>query len=113
LEPDIGDHIEQLRDAGVPGVVIVPIGFVSDHLEVVYDLDIEALDRARELALPAARAATAGPDKRFISMVRELLLERTEGAPQARLGDPALAAGTCKSGCCRGQSVQAIPAAPK
>jgi ferrochelatase len=102
LEPDIGDYLEQLRAAGVPSVVIVPIGFVSDHLEVVYDLDIEALDRARELGLPAVRAATAGTDKRFVSMIRELLLERIEGAPEARLGAPALAAGTCTPGCCQG-----------
>ena len=58
LEPDVNDHLTQLAADGVPGVVLVPVGFVSDHMEVVYDLDTEALETARELQLPAVRAAT-------------------------------------------------------
>ena len=60
LEPDVNDHLRALHDRGVPGVVMVPIGFVSDHMEVIYDLDTEAMATAEELGLPARRAATAG-----------------------------------------------------
>ena len=60
LEPDVNDHLEELAATGAPAVVLVPIGFVSDHMEVVYDLDTEALRRPRELGLPLARAATVG-----------------------------------------------------
>ena len=76
LEPDINDHLTELAAKGAGGVVMVPIGFVSDHMEVVYDLDTEALATARELGLPATRAATAGDDQRFVAVVRDLLLER-------------------------------------
>jgi ferrochelatase len=76
LEPDVNDHLEALATDGVPGVVLVPAGFVSDHMEVVYDLDTEALATAERLGLPARRAATAGTDPRFVAMVRDLLLER-------------------------------------
>ena len=57
-------------------MVIVPIGFVSDHMEVIYDLDTEALATAAELDLPAVRAATPGVDPRFVALVRDLLVER-------------------------------------
>ena len=76
LEPDVNDHLEALAKDGVPAVVLVPAGFVSDHMEVVYDLDTEALATAERLGLPARRAATAGTDPRFVAMVRDLLLER-------------------------------------
>ncbi len=76
LEPDVNDHLRTLSDKGVPGVVVIPIGFVSDHMEVIYDLDTEARATAEELGLPFARAATAGVDPRFVAMVRDLLLER-------------------------------------
>ena len=64
LEPDVNDHLETLAAAGVPGVVLVPIGFVSDHMEVVYDLDTEALATAERLGLTAVRAATPGATTR-------------------------------------------------
>ncbi|PZG12973.1 ferrochelatase [Nonomuraea aridisoli] len=72
LEPDVCDH---LRKVGAPSVVLVPIGFVSDHMEVVYDLDTEARQVAAELGLPMERAATAGTHPRFVQMVRELMDE--------------------------------------
>ncbi|WP_434582110.1 ferrochelatase [Carbonactinospora thermoautotrophica] len=87
LEPDICDHLDALRSAGAAAVVIVPIGFVSDHLEVRYDLDTEALDHAAKLGLAATRAATVGVDPRFVAMIRELVLERAaaeRGQPVAR-----------------------------
>jgi ferrochelatase len=106
LEPDISDHLGELASGGVPAAVIVPIGFVSDHLEVIYDLDTEAMERAKEVGLPTVRAATAGTDPRFVGMVRELLCERTQGAAPRRLGDETLSRGTCSPDCCR---VRATP----
>jgi len=79
LEPDVNDHLHALARHGHPGVVVVPIGFVSDHMEVVYDLDTEAASTAEKLGLPFARAGTAGLDPRFVAMVRDLLLERAAG----------------------------------
>ncbi|WP_460798751.1 ferrochelatase [Nocardioides pacificus] len=76
LEPDVNDHLRELSAAGTGGVVMAPIGFVSDHMEVIYDLDTEAMATAEELSMPAVRAATAGTDARFVATVRELLLER-------------------------------------
>ena len=83
LEPDIVDHIDALHAAGVTDVVVSPVGFVSDHVEVVWDLDNEARERAAELGMGFARAATAGPDPRFADMVVELIDEhRHDGAPR-------------------------------
>lgn len=76
LEPDICDHLEELHGAGAPAAVMVPIGFVSDHMEVKYDLDTEAAAKAEELGLPVARASTVGADPRFAAAVRDLVLER-------------------------------------
>jgi ferrochelatase len=76
LEPDVNDHLRRLAKERAAGAVLVPIGFVSDHMEVVYDLDTEALATAADLGLPAVRAATPGVDPRFVAMVRDLLVER-------------------------------------
>ncbi|GAB2447110.1 ferrochelatase [Nocardioides hungaricus] len=105
LEPDVNDHLEALHADGVPGVVLVPIGFVSDHMEVVYDLDTEALATARRLGLPATRAATAGVDPRFVAAVRDLLLERAavergEEAARASVGAHPPCWDRCPAGCC-------------
>ncbi|GII54491.1 ferrochelatase [Planotetraspora thailandica] len=75
LEPDICDHLERLHDDGVRAVVTVPIGFVSDHMEVIYDLDVEAAAMAEKLGMAFTRASTAGTHPRFVSMVSELLAE--------------------------------------
>ncbi|MGZ4581244.1 MAG: ferrochelatase, partial [Nocardioidaceae bacterium] len=77
LEPDVNDRIEELAREAVGGVVVVPIGFVSDHMEVIYDLDTEAAATAEKVGVEFARAATAGVDPRFVRMVRDLLLERS------------------------------------
>jgi len=76
LEPDINDHLRQLAAEGVSSVAVVPIGFVSDHMEVVFDLDTEAAQTAAELGLSYVRVATPGVHPAFIAMVRDLLLER-------------------------------------
>ncbi|MEU7694747.1 ferrochelatase [Microbispora hainanensis] len=88
LEPDVCDHLEALHAEGVPSAVLVPIGFVSDHMEVVYDLDVEAAATAEKLGMALTRASTAGTHPRFVSMVSELLAE-PEPAPCAATCCPA------------------------
>ncbi len=102
LEPDISDHLDELGADGADGVVIVPIGFVSDHMEVVWDLDTVALDHAREIGLPAVRAGTVGADPRFVSMVRELVLERVgvTSTPPRALSPLGPSYDVCPVGCC-------------
>ncbi|WP_067458345.1 ferrochelatase [Actinomadura macra] len=75
LEPQIDDHLQKLHGDGVRAVAAVPIGFVSDHMEVKYDLDVEAAGRAEELGIAFARAATPGADPRFAALPRELLAD--------------------------------------
>lgn len=91
LEPDVGDRIRELAEQGVAGVLVVPIGFVSDHMEVVHDLDTEAAEIAAEAGLSFARAATAGTHPRFIDAVLELLDGPAKDCPVgccANLRDP-------------------------
>ena len=100
LEPDISDHLDVVAARGVPGAVIVPIGFVSDHMEVVWDLDMVALGHAAEIGLPAARASTVGTDPRFVAMVRELVLERVGRGPARALTASGPSYDECPAGCC-------------
>jgi ferrochelatase len=86
LEPDVLDHLDTLHAKSVPAVLLCPIGFVSDHVEVVWDLDNEASERAAGYGMELARAATAGADPRFARMVVELVREHTEGAAARALG---------------------------
>jgi protoporphyrin/coproporphyrin ferrochelatase len=83
LEPDVVDHLNTLADAGERAVVVSPLGFIADHLEVVWDLDTEARRRAQELGLTFARAATAGSDRRFAGLVVDLVQDAMTGAPSA------------------------------
>jgi ferrochelatase len=76
LEPDILDHLQDLHRQGVHDVVVAPVGFLSDHMEILYDLDHEAQHRARELGLNMVRAGTVGTHPRFVAMLRELIEER-------------------------------------
>lgn len=109
-EPDVNDHLEALHSSGVPAVVVAPIGFVSDHMEVVFDLDTEARETANRLGLPMERAATAGVDPDFVAGLVELVLERA-AAERAAAGQepppPRPSAGAlgpshdvCPVGCC-------------
>jgi ferrochelatase len=87
LEPDVNDRLAALAGAGVTGVVVSPIGFISDHVEVIWDLDHEAADTAKRVGLDFARAATPGVDPRFVSMITELVRERLDpGTPRRALG---------------------------
>jgi ferrochelatase len=103
LEPDICDHLRALHSTGHTGVVISPIGFISDHLEVVYDLDTEAAAVSAELGIHMERAATAGTHPDFIRMIRELILERIDGAtPRLALGVFGPSHDVCPVDCCPG-----------
>jgi ferrochelatase len=101
LEPDISDHLDALAARDVAAVIVVPIGFVSDHMEVVYDLDVVAADRARAVGLPMARAATVGTDPQFVAMIRELIDERLDpGLPRRGLGSLGVRPDVCPPECC-------------
>lgn len=100
LGPDICDHLRALNAAGVADVVVAPIGFVSDHIEVVYDLDVEAQQVARELGMNVVRAATAGTHPSFVKMIRELILERVDNAPARYLGSRGANHTVCPADCC-------------
>src|SRR5215467_2784924 len=100
LGPDVGDCLADLARSGSPAVVLVPVGFTSDHMEIVFDLDVEAAQAAERLGLPLARAATPGTDPRFVAMITELVLERQDGRPPHALGELGPALGTCGNGCC-------------
>ncbi|RRO20743.1 ferrochelatase [Saccharopolyspora rhizosphaerae] len=100
LEPDICDHLEDLHAKGVGSVVVSPIGFVSDHLEVVWDLDNEAEETARERGMGFARAATAGTDPRFAKMIVELIAEHTDDAPMCKLSQLRAAGSTTNGALC-------------
>ncbi len=101
LEPDVCDRIQELHAQGTHSVVLAPIGFVSDHMEVLFDLDTEAKDLCEKLGIGFSRAATPGTHPSFVGMVRDLLQERIEG----RSDRPALGAlgpshDVCPVDCC-------------
>ncbi|AWH95501.1 ferrochelatase [Dietzia psychralcaliphila] len=106
LEPDVVDHVSELAGThDVRDVVIVPIGFISDHVEVIWDLDTELVDEVRELGVTVTRCATPGPSPEFARMVLQLLDEVESGVKGDRLGDvPALGCNRdgarCAVGCC-------------
>jgi len=101
LEPDIGDHVRALHEQGVQDVIVVPIGFISDHMEVLFDLDTEAKDIADELGMTLVRAATVGTDPTFIGMSRDLIIERmTDSIDKPALGTRGPSHEVCPVDCC-------------
>jgi len=100
LEPDVNDLLAERAAAGSRAVVVVPIGFISDHMEVRFDLDIEAAGTARKLGLAYARAATPGTDPALVSMIADLVAERLDETPPAVLGALGVWPGSCPAGCC-------------
>jgi len=104
LEPDVLDYLRQVKAGNLASpVVLAPIGFISDHLEVVYDLDVEARRLCDSLGLPMTRAKTVGVHPKFVSMIRELILERMNpGAERRALGSLGARGDVCGEECCLG-----------
>lgn len=100
LEPDINDHLETISSDDVDAVVIVPIGFISDHMEVMFDLDTEALATADRLGMAMRRASTVGTDPRFIDGIVELIEERRSNGPVRALGRLDVRPDYCRPDCC-------------
>ena len=102
LGPDINDHLRALAAAGESVVVVIPSGFVSDHLEVLWDLDTEAQETAAELGISLVRAGTAGTHPAFVGAIRELVQERLDGTVKQALGPMGPTWNQCPfdDGCC-------------
>jgi ferrochelatase len=102
LEPDILDYLKEIKKNRFAGaVVLAPIGFISDHMEVRYDLDTQAKQLCAELELPMVRAATVGSHPLFVGMIRELVLERMDANPVRRvLGTLGVSHDVCPENCC-------------
>ncbi|WP_152050072.1 ferrochelatase [Tautonia marina] len=101
LEPDIVDHLEALHEQGVTDAVVHPIGFISDHMEVLFDLDEEAKLACQEMGLNMIRSGTAGIDPRFVSMLAELIKERITDSPERRaIGRFGPSHDVCPINCC-------------
>ena len=98
LEPDVCQHIRELHAGGVTDIVLAPIGFLSDHMEVVYDLDTEAAQLCQELGVTLSRASTVGVHPAFVAMLREMVVERMDGSAPSD---------ACRPDCC------APPARPR
>jgi ferrochelatase len=100
LEPDVNDALREEAAAGVGAVVIVPIGFVSDHVEVIWDLDHEARETCDELGLRMLRVATPGAQPAFVAGLADLVEERIGGRPATALSDLGPWPAACAAGCC-------------
>jgi ferrochelatase len=103
LEPDILVHLKDLKSRGVEDVLIHPIGFLSDHMEILYDLDHEALHLCNAVGLNMVRSQTVGIHPRFVSMLRELIAERigARGRPGGRaVGQDGPSHDVCPETCC-------------
>jgi ferrochelatase len=112
LEPDILDYLREVKEKKlVSSVAVAPISFISDHMEVLYDLDIEARHLCDSLSLPMARAKTVGIHPKFIAMIRELILERTEGAERRALGSLGARQDVCAEDCCPAPQRPVLPQA--
>jgi protoporphyrin/coproporphyrin ferrochelatase len=102
LEPDVCDRIEQLHtETGLKSCIVVPLGFISDHMEVMYDLDEEAADLCKEKGIRFVRAKTVGIHPEFVAMVVDLIQERlAEGTDRPCIGDMGASHDLCPANCC-------------
>lgn len=102
LEPDILDYLREVHTRNLASaVVLAPIGFISDHMEVLYDLDVEARQLCDSISLPMARAGTVGLHPKFVAMIRELIVERmTPGSERRALGSLGVRPDICAEDCC-------------
>lgn len=113
LEPDILTALRDLRGAGATAVVVAPIGFLSDHMEVLYDLDYEAQQVCAEIGLTMMRAGTVSSHPRFVAMIRELIAERLGLTDSRRaLGQYGPSHDDCPAGCCLSLAPPLPPAVP-
>jgi ferrochelatase len=114
LEPDIGEAIAEIASDKATDVVVVPIGFISDHMEVMFDLDEEARLKAAELGLNFVRGGTVGTHPRFVRMIRELVEERMNpNSPRPALGDLGPSHDVCAIDCClNGAPERSVPSPP-
>jgi len=100
LEPDIGDALRAAAAAGIRQVVVAPVGFLCDHMEVLYDLDYEARQIAEQLGLRMVRASTVGTHPRFIAMIRQLIEERLGRGERRAIGQYGPSHDVCPVDCC-------------
>lgn len=100
LEPDICDYVRTLKEQGASGVVIAPVGFLSDHMEVMFDLDEEAHDICQEIGLPMSRSRTVGVHPAFISMLRKLIQEQLDPRVEHEAVGQFGPREECPPGCC-------------
>lgn len=100
LGPDICEYLRELKCIGAKEIVISPIGFISDHMEIIYDLDIEARELCERLGLNMVRSSTPWANPAFVKMIRELILERTEGTEARFLGSRGPSHDVCPADCC-------------
>jgi ferrochelatase len=101
LEPDVLDYLPEAKQKNLPALVLAPIGFISDHMEVLYDLDTEARNLCEEIQLPMVRSGTVGTHPRFISMICELMTERMDPSfPRPALGNFGPNPDICPENCC-------------
>lgn len=100
LEPDVSDHLKQLSKQGVTDAVIIPVGFISDHLEVIYDLDILAATTAHEVGIEIARAKTPSDSSEFIDMIVDLTQEIMRGSSDPKSLGESFDLNGCTDTCC-------------
>ena len=100
LEPDINDALRDAYGSGIRAAVVVPIGFISDHVEVIWDLDHEARETCDELGVRMERVPTPGTHPVFVRALADLVLERMQGAPRSALSPLGPWPAVCAIGCC-------------
>lgn len=101
LGPDVCEYLRELKQAGITDVVIAPIGFVSDHMEIIYDLDTEARQLCDELGMTMVRASTVGTHPLFVEMIRQLIIEKFEERAQLSVvGKLPPSPHECRADCC-------------
>lgn len=101
LEPDICDHLEALHLDGITDVIIAPVGFLSDHVEIIFDLDTEAQEVADKIGMNMVRAGTVGTHPKFITALRDLIVERmTDASERPFLGNHGASHDVCPADCC-------------
>lgn len=101
LGPDISDYLTELKGSGTSDVIVSPVGFVSDHMEVIYDLDIAAKTQSDKIGLNMIRAASVGTHPQFVNMIRELIIERIDPTiPRRYVGARGPHHDVCPVGCC-------------